>query len=676
MNATRPLIGPLRESSHVEAQNSGKQRARTPASNLAHPNLGSLRRASWAFSTRRVLQGDWSIIPASGTPTAGDLVLARVDTIGHHDGLQLANGRRKQLFVGDEIVVAYGNRYACNQFEALVPDTLGPCHLVAGGGIAGRVVSSHDRIVKGPTHITPLGLLAKADGQRVNLRDYALEPIDTMSTPFPTVVAVAGTAMDSGKTHTSAYLVRGLIAAGLRVGYAKVTGTGAGGDTWLLKDAGADPVLDFTDAGRASTYLASPEEIDGVLLTLTAHIAKKGVDVIVVEVADGIFQRETAALLRSPVFNRLVGGTVLAARDAMGASAGVSWLRAQSPPVLALSGLISASPLQSAEVKEATGVPVYNRESLALASTAMALIGPAQRQAEDRGRPKRITHTKGGSGMWSLPTGRVLRRVLQADPMQEYLLYVPSSGGAEAPIFVAVHGLACNPQELARAFSTNCETAGVVMLAPIFTSEQHADYQRLGRVGRGVRADITLDRCVAEVVTLTNADAEQLHLFGYSGGAQFVHRYLMAHPHRVSAAVVASAGWYTFPDMQARFPYGIRPQRRLPGVNFNPEEFLRVPITVLVGRDDVNAEHLRSTERVNQQQGKNRVERARNWVAAMRAAATAYGYEPQFTYVEVPEVDHSFTKFCERGALPERVFAALFGERAGSSGEFSLRVGA
>lgn len=671
MIAAHPLDSHLGDTTHGLSQNSGINHALSPE----HPNLGCLYRAYWAFSTRRVLQRDWSTIPATGAPAAGDLVLARVDTIGHHDGLQLANGRRKHLFVGDEIVVAYGNRYACNQFEAVVPDTLGPCHLVAGGGIAGRVISCHERIVKGPTHITPLALVANADGERVNLRDYALQPVHEMKAPLPTVVAVVGTAMDSGKTQTSAYLVRGLIAAGLRVGYAKVTGTGAGGDTWLLKDAGADPVLDFTDAGMASTYLAAPEEIENALVTLVAHIGRKNVDAIVLEVADGIFQRETAALLRSAVFNRIVGGTVLAARDAMGASAGFHWLRTQSPPVLALSGLLSASPLQSLEVKEATGIPVYNREGLATTGIATAIIGRAQHKP-DPDRAKRATHGKETSAVWSLPTGRVLRRVLQADPMQEYLLYVPNSGGTQAPIFVAVHGLACNSHELARAFSAHCERAGVVMLAPIFSTEQHRDYQRLGRVGRGVRADIALDRCVAEVATLTNADAGQLHLFGYSAGAQFVHRYLMAHPHRVAAAVAASAGWYTFPDMKQRFPYGIRPQRRLPGVNFNPEEFLRVPITVLVGRKDVSREHLRRTERVNRQQGKNRIERARKWVEAMRTAAAAYDYQPCATYVEVDDVDHSFAKFCQRGALPERVFTALFSERTARCEGTSIRVGA
>ena len=30
------------------------------------------------------------------------------------------------------------------------------------------------------------------------------------------------------------------------------------------------------------------------------------------------------------------------------------------------------------------------------------------------------------------------------------------------------------------------------------------------------------------------------HLFGFSGGAQFAHRYVMAYPHRVASAVFAS----------------------------------------------------------------------------------------------------------------------------------------
>ena len=91
-------------------------------------------------------------------PNVGDLVLARVQEIGQHERIELANGRRARMFAGDEIVVVYGNRYAPDQFEAIIPDTLASCHLVAAGGIASLLLSKHDSM-KDPTTIAPIGLL-------------------------------------------------------------------------------------------------------------------------------------------------------------------------------------------------------------------------------------------------------------------------------------------------------------------------------------------------------------------------------------------------------------------------------------------------------------------------------------------------------------------------------------
>lgn len=256
----------------------------------------------------------------------------------------------------------------------------------------------------------------------------------------------------------------------------------------------------------------------------------------------------------------------------------------------------------------------------------------------------------------SLPSERVSRRVLEADPRQEYLVYVPSTGGHGAPLFVSVHGLSRNSEEQASRFAGYCETLGVVLVAPVFAAEQHGDYQRLGRN----RADLVLSAIVEEVASTTGAAAERIHLFGYSGGAQFAHRYTMAHPHRVARAVIASAGWYTFPDVGRRYPHGVRPSRRLPDLHFDPEEFLRVPMAVLVGEQDQTSGRLRRSKRIDRQQGVTRVERARSWVAAMRAAAEAYHLEPLVTYEEVAGSGHSFKQFMTCGALGERVFEALF----------------
>ena len=218
------------------------------------------------------------------------------------------------------------------------------------------------------------------------------------------------------------------------------------------------------------------------------------------------------------------------------------------------------------------------------------------------------------------------------DPTQECFVYLPGSGGDQAPVFVAVHGISRNAGEHAELFAPYCEDHDVALVAPLFDGEQGKDYQRLGRLGRGARADRALESILEEIELMTGAVATPLHLFGFSGGAQFVHRYTMAHPHRVARAVIASAGWYTFPDARKRYPYGIRASRDLPDVRFDPEEFLQVPMTVIVGDRDITDEDLRRTKRVNRQQGGTRLDRARNWVDAMHGAARAYHLDPIVTH--------------------------------------------
>ena len=279
-----------------------------------------------------------------------------------------------------------------------------------------------------------------------------------------------------------------------------------------------------------------------------------------------------------------------------------------------------------------------------------------------------MTSDKGStpSPHWSPPRGRVLLRALRSDPTQEYLAYVPHSAAPNAPVLVSVHGISRNAYEQAEVFSPLCETYGAVLVVPVFRAAQHRDYQRLGRKGRGPRVDHLLNRHLAEAASVTGADATQFFLFGFSAGAQFAHRYLMAHPHRVLRAVVTASGWYTFPDPKQRFPYGIRPNGSLEGIVFDAERFLRVPVEVLVGTRDLGSTNLKRGKRVDAQ-GSNRVERARRWAAAMRAAAAAHGLEPAVTLTEVPGIDHSFTEFMKSGALVERVGNFLFRNRSATA---------
>lgn len=336
--------------------------------------LEPARIAGWKtpYAARRVPRSACrTLLTGEVTPRVGDLVLVRIDKLGQHKHVELACGRRARLFPGDEVVLAYGNRYAPDQFEAEVPSDMGPCHMVAAGGIAARVLSKHDRM-SGATRVVPLGLLADDTGRTLNLARYALPSLPLpRSRPF--TVAVVGTSMNAGKTETAAHIIRGLKRAGLRVGAAKVTGTGAGGDAWSMRDAGAFEVLDFGDVGLPSTYLESTESVEEALCTLVAQLAADGAHAIVIEVADGVFQRETAALVQSPVFKRAVDSVVFAAGDAMGSVGGVAWLRERKLPVVAAGGLLTASPLASREAAQALGVPVLTLDDFASPDVVHAL---------------------------------------------------------------------------------------------------------------------------------------------------------------------------------------------------------------------------------------------------------------------------------------------------------------
>ncbi len=318
--------------------------------------------AEAAYTTRHIDRSQLAGVTTGRRPQVGDVVLAEVLAIGQHPRIERIDGRRADLYPGDTILVVYGERYAPDQFEAIVPNDLGPCDLVAAGGVAAKVLVKHDRM-KAATRIQPIGLVTDAAGTVVNLRDHHLAAPSGLA-PAPHTIVVVGTSMNSGKTTTAAGLIRGLSLRGIRVGSAKITGTGAGGDVWKMIDAGASPVLDFTAAGYPSTYRIGGSAASEVGDFLLGHLADAAVDVAVIEIADGLFQAETAHLLTAPLVQERCAGVVFAAQDAIGARAGVAHLQSLGVPVRAASGLFTASPLGVREAQVAIDVPILTLHQL------------------------------------------------------------------------------------------------------------------------------------------------------------------------------------------------------------------------------------------------------------------------------------------------------------------------
>lgn len=333
--------------------------------------------AKWAFTTRRVGRTEVARLDRNVAKACpGDLVLARVERIGAHKRLQLACGRFSKLYDGDLVVVACGARYAPDQFEGIAELSSESADLLAGGGVAGRMRAANGRM-SAPTRLAPLGLLCRADGGALNLADFSLPP--RHGPTGMTVIAGLGSSMNAGKTTAVAGLAQGLVRAGYRVAALKATGTGAFGDYHAYLDAGANFVADFVDAGMASTYLESAPRIVAGMETLLGHAAKAGCTVALVELADGVYQRETAALLRDDAVKEMFDGTVFAAPDAAAVHGGCATLHAMGLEPDIVTGLVSRSPLAVAEAS-AAGVEIASLASLCDPAYAAAFAAGIQRR--------------------------------------------------------------------------------------------------------------------------------------------------------------------------------------------------------------------------------------------------------------------------------------------------------
>lgn len=312
-------------------------------------------------------------------PEVGDLVYGKISRIGGHSSLENASGRIHKIHDGTKAVFVFGNRYAPDCYEGLVPQEIRQeVDLLARSGVVG-VAKSKNSLVKDPTRVKILGYVCGEDGYVLNTRSFPLvrPKKSTKKRPRAPMILVCGTSMNSGKSMAAAACCWALSSMGYGVRASKITGTAGLKDILDMNDAGADPYSDFSFLGYPSTYLLSEEELLSVFNRLDLKYANNPKNYWVVEFADGVIQRETAILLSSPDVLSRIHKLIFCAGDAFGAIGGLRILQERFHLVPdALSGICSSSPLRLRELSEFTNIPVFDSAHPDLKELADILLTP------------------------------------------------------------------------------------------------------------------------------------------------------------------------------------------------------------------------------------------------------------------------------------------------------------
>ena len=189
----------------------------------------------------------------------------------------------------------------------------------------------------------------------------------------------------------------------------------------------------------------------------------------------------------------------------------------------------------------------------------------------------------------------------QADQRFSYALFCPPAL-LEAPerhpapdLIVSVHGSGRKVHAGLDAFADLAARRGAVVLAPLFPigiDDPHdADaYKYIG--DDGLRYDLLLLEMIAEAGDVLGCRFNRIVMFGFSGGGQFTHRFLLLHPHRLAGASIGAPGKVTLPADARPWWIGTGDTASRFGSALDPSALRSVAIQLIVGAEDTDTEEI------------------------------------------------------------------------------------
>ncbi|RYD87749.1 MAG: hypothetical protein EOP61_34945 [Sphingomonadales bacterium] len=221
-----------------------------------------------------------------------------------------------------------------------------------------------------------------------------------------------------------------------------------------------------------------------------------------------------------------------------------------------------------------------------------------------------------------------------AGPKLRVFYQLPKAVTADTPVLIAIHGVNRDADNYRDEWARHAIANGFIVVAPEFNRADFPDNESFSSGGmeapgggfkpREQWAFAALDPLFDAVKARTGSKVPRYILYGHSGGAQFVQRFVLFMPGaRYLRAIAANAGWYTMADFESGLPYGLKGS---PIGEAELQSAFKRRLWILLGSKDIDprSPNLRITKEA-MKQGAYRLARGDNFFNSAQAAAAKLG---------------------------------------------------
>ena len=241
-------------------------------------------------------------------------------------------------------------------------------------------------------------------------------------------------------------------------------------------------------------------------------------------------------------------------------------------------------------------------------------------------------------------------------PDVELYYKLPNEINNNTKLIFVIHGASRDVKRYLEAWLEQSKDKNVILVAPFFSKDSFQYYNTLGLAsssGKNFKNSKTkLTNSISSFFTFFKSKydlkTETYRIFGFSGGSQIVHRYMMyGTDERVELAAIGSAGWYTFLNNEP-FPFGIT---NMPVDKNRLDWFLSKEVLFIVGKNDNDPNHSSLNSNYGaKKQGAHRHQRGESYFNNLINYAEINKMPFRWRFRSVEGLDHNIEEMTKNAA--------------------------